>query len=864
MDPTPLADTASASNSLSPPGAPPSQTGSLESENGRSSVAHRPRHTRTSTPKAKPHCMNCLKTRGICDGYAVKPRKTRGKVPRNQERLNPEPPCRRSSPRLRIREPNMNTLDFEDDMQSVYFDDWNELVRVSLGGAHFSRSNLWTTTMPQLTRRNSALRQAAMSIGAISRALSSHGSSYVLARNFDGIANLLKSPHYQNAIVYYCQALRLQGQADFQTASIQEAVLLSILFVAFEALRGNRHSALQHVKFGFVLLQELLTSDDSDHRIWNLAPDPRQLITEILDLYNHLDVQSRTVLSGHVKSSRSPAYQLIKGLKARGHTIETYNMQIQRYTDPGEGRKAMPEVFNDAGDAYFWWQTCQRRIAKLGPLLLTVIDDFKIEEINDEAGIDQLLEMMQKQPELLAYCEKSVANLQQWRHAFEPLYNKTLSDTKIARKEYLKILHLRMHYLVMFLYSFFPKYADEATIASMTPYCREINDVVEILLREQQQDFKSPAHVFSMEFGLAWQLTVVAMTCRDPLVRDNSTRILEAYPRKEGLWDSKAFLAVLKKNRELEAENAKEGTLAEQWRRLCRREFIFEDAGDTIIFRSLKKREDNGEWELVEETAEFKGEVDGLDWKRRPTLEGKFRTSTSKIRCAREGRAEYKDFKPGEVIDLRDEVTYPVLGKGLMLIAGAELCKAGAAGGNIGKAIVKELLKTAKQTVAAIKRTDSSNTLPDDLHKAFINYEDEKFIVAALKVITENIADGQKAGLTLITLMNGFWYEYSLEAGPNIFEVDLKNRTVTRVTGISDGDRKTEFEILGERYTDSLEELRQGKEESFYKMMYVLVFQPTDDADFKSDNELLKLPVEDLNEAMWMTLLKYVDSILNP
>ncbi|GJC85526.1 hypothetical protein ColLi_08364 [Colletotrichum liriopes] len=446
----------------------------------------------------------------------------------------------------------MNTLDFDDDLQSVYFNDWNELVRVSLGGASFSRTKLWTTTMPQLTRHNPALRHAAIGIGAISRALSAQGP-YVVARNFTNIANLLQSPHYQNAIVHYCQALRLQGQADFQTASIQEAVLLSILFVAFEALRGNRHSALQHVKFGFMLLQELLTSEDSEQRIWKLAPDPRQLITEVLDLYNHLDVQSRTVLSGRVKSSRSPAYELIKGLKARGHTIETYNMQIQRYTDPGEGRKEMPEVFHDAEDAYTWWKACQRRIAKLGPLLLSVIDDLKFDEIEDEQGIDRLLE-----------------------------------------------------------------YADEATIASMTPYCREVNDVVEILLREQQKGFKSAAHVFSMEFGLAWQLTIVAMTCRDPLVRENSTRILETYPRREGLWDSVAFLAVLQKNRELEAENSKEGTPAEQWRRLCRREFIFEDAGETIIFRSLKKNKATGMWDLVEEAAEFKGEVEGLEWKTRP------------------------------------------------------------------------------------------------------------------------------------------------------------------------------------------------------------------------------------------------------
>ncbi|KAK1977506.1 C6 zinc finger domain-containing protein [Colletotrichum cereale] len=638
MAPDLPADTAStsAASALSP-WAAISSVGSLETEDstGNRPIAHRPRHTRTSTPKvrtgcvtsgkkrhikcdeAKPHCMNCLKTRGVCDGYVAKPRKTRSKAPREVERLNPQSPCGSGSSRGLIREPDVNSLDFATDLQSVYFNDWNELVNMSLGGASFSRTKLWTTTMPQLSRQNPALRHAAISIGAISRALSSHGS-YVVARNFNGIANLLQSPHYQNAIVHYCKALRLQGQADFQTASIQEAVLLSILFVAFEALRGNRHSALQHVKFGFMMLHELLISEDSEQRIWNLAPDPRELIAEVLELYTHLDVQSRTVVSGRVRTSRSPAFELIRGLKARGHTIETYNMQIQRYTDPGDWKKDMPAVFSDAEDAHTWWKTCQRRVAKLAPLLLSVVDDFKFGDITDEEGIDRVLEMTQKQPELLAYCEQSAANLQKWRQSFEPLYNRTLSDPNVPRKEYLRILHLRMHFLVMFLYSFFPRYADEATIAAMTPYCREVNDVVEILLREQQKDIKSSAHVFSMDFGLAWQLTIVGMTCRDPLVRENSTRILEKYPRREGLWDSVAFLAVLRKNRELEAENAREGTPAEQWRRLCRREFIFEDAGETIIFRAMKKDEASGGWDLVEEAAEFRGEAEGLEWKTRP------------------------------------------------------------------------------------------------------------------------------------------------------------------------------------------------------------------------------------------------------
>ncbi|GKT66424.1 oxidoreductase [Colletotrichum tofieldiae] len=47
------------------------------------------------------------------------------------------------------------------------------------------------------------------------------------------------------------------------------------------------------------------------------------------------------------------------------------------------------------------------------------------------------------------------------------------------------------------------------------------------------------------------------------------------------------------------------------------------------------------------------------------------------------------------------------------------------------------------------------------------------------KRVLENIAEVQKAGLTSITLMNGFWYEWSLTAGPSTFGFDLKNRIVT-------------------------------------------------------------------------------------
>ncbi|KAK1641473.1 CipA protein [Colletotrichum phormii] len=302
------------------------------------------------------------------------------------------------------------------------------------------------------------------------------------------------------------------------------------------------------------------------------------------------------------------------------------------------------------------------------------------------------------------------------------------------------------------------------------------------------------------------------------------------------------------------------------------------------------------------------------------------------------------------------------------------------AGGNIGKAIAEELLKTGKHTVTAITRNESTSSLPIGVKKASVSYEDRKSVVAALKgqdflIITlslsappgthtsfvqaaaeagisyvmpnaysinahteairrdipitnaamENIAEVQKAGLTSITLMNGFWCEYSLVADPATFGFDLKNRTITlyddgeqaikvstwaqcgravasvlshkilpenadgqsttisqfhnktvfassfkfnqrnmlesvkRVTGTANSDWNIDHETTKKRYSDGLEELKQGKEEGFYKLMYARVFQPTDDADFASDNNLLGLPIEDLDEATRTAISMYTE-----
>ncbi|RGP59508.1 nadp-binding domain protein [Fusarium sporotrichioides] len=156
------------------------------------------------------------------------------------------------------------------------------------------------------------------------------------------------------------------------------------------------------------------------------------------------------------------------------------------------------------------------------------------------------------------------------------------------------------------------------------------------------------------------------------------------------------------------------------------------------------------------------------------------------------------------------------------------------AAGTIGAYITAALLQTGKHTITALTRGDSNNKLPDGVVAAYIDYNDEASIVAALKnqqflIITmaptaprdthrklvqaaakagvpyvmpngfmgdieqvklgEDILLGpaakanrdeiEKLGMQWVTICCGFWYDYSLAGGEQRFGFDLDNRSVT-------------------------------------------------------------------------------------
>lgn len=154
------------------------------------------------------------------------------------------------------------------------------------------QSRLWTVTMPQVTMQETTLRFGAMAVGALWKAYET-GSSPTAVTN--------ENKHYLNAVIFYCEALRLQSKARPNRDGLRTALLSSLLFICFEIQRGNIPAALKHVFHGFSMLNELAASTDLAPRLVSIAQAPPSLVQDILECYKPLELQSRSFMGSYKK-----------------------------------------------------------------------------------------------------------------------------------------------------------------------------------------------------------------------------------------------------------------------------------------------------------------------------------------------------------------------------------------------------------------------------------------------------------------------------------------------------------------------------------------------------------------------------------
>ncbi|VUC25068.1 unnamed protein product [Clonostachys rosea] len=399
--------------------------------------------------------------------------------------------------------------------------------------------------------------------------------------------------------------------------STLDAVLLSILFATFEGLCRNLKSALEHVSHGLSMIRGLCGGPNAMVLLDQLAPDPGELMSEVVSLYSRLGVQTQIVVDGRidVETRRSR-----ERLKASPEEIRKVNSRLDRYFNPTKGLSSYPETFSNLEEALDYWLAMTRRVENKGPDVVRVVRDLLAANAQDHSKVDKAIDRFQSSSELSLYTSDTRSQLEQWRRAFWPLYQHHTTPHLGERADW-SIISLYIEYLALSIHSNVARYGDYDYVKSITPQCRDIVKLCEVLLHQQDMKSRKPAHMFTMHTGLTWHLIFVAINCRDPDVRLSAMRVLEAYPRHDGLWSSHLLLEVAKKSQNIEIENITDESQEVQWRRLCRRVYLFEEAGSKLIFRFMRKNKETERWELIEEYADasqLRRGTGGLKWRERP------------------------------------------------------------------------------------------------------------------------------------------------------------------------------------------------------------------------------------------------------
>lgn len=586
----------------------------------------KPKHFRTSTPKvrtgcitckkrrvkcdeARPHCLKCLKGRGHCEGYAAEPSKKTDAPPQicwNSKAVDVATP-----PRLQLRL-DVESSSFRGSQGALYFQEFVELVQGPWITAA-SNKGFWAVTLPQLAHNNSTLRHAAMAIGALNVWHRQFNQKTLRSVPVPELLTDDRRVFYFHAMACYGHSLKLQHQQ----ASPQNAVFLSLLLLFFEILRGNRKAALNHVNHGLALLLALLTDDDATSRhVAAFAPDPKPLLGAVGDIFIQLLTQSRTVVQNEIGSGPSLP-NLAKGLKEKKHTVESFMMLLSELTPSTATIENVPASFNDLDEFEGYWMACQRRQIKMmqimaGTMRSLVASGCKNEEVMSGFQVDWF-----GNTEVREFCEGLRNAMRALDSAYLPLFNRIIMFEPESPTA-LRAIHLRLQYLGIYTFGDPLQYLDVELLSARSHLFHEYLSVVRLALRTAKRHITEPTQQLSLQCGVASYLLVLAFFCRDPLARDEAVWLLKDYPGQDGLLDSHALYVLAVRSLAVERINVAEGSVAEQWQRLLRREFVFEAGGDRVVFRYLDKDTTTGQWELVEEAVDVSERSDDVTWIRRP------------------------------------------------------------------------------------------------------------------------------------------------------------------------------------------------------------------------------------------------------
>ncbi|KAJ0161657.1 Transcriptional regulatory protein moc3 [Colletotrichum tanaceti] len=554
--------------------------------------------------ETRPFCLKCTKSPrgpGVCEGYLSHtsgrqqpPARTapRPILSKGTWRVSwPTAAAAAAAAAVPLLEPGYEAAFLADPNERIYFDFWRQLI----GNIYLFPSDVMRRVIPQLARREPAIKHAALAMAGMARAL----VPSLLRRS--GRELHANGPHYEFALRQYGRAVGLVRSSPPSSENMLWVIVCCVLFVTFECLHGDRAAALSHVGHAYRMMEIYL----------GRRPSPSN------DEDGPTTTTTTTAAAAATQSIRAvcdDAAWVFQGLTMQAWSHNVLHSELLsevswccRGVHKALAVDEMPARFADMDAARRWWRVVQHYTCHRCPIYTEVfVDGLSTKEMLAGSRERPILSPTQCAERLAAVLPEFLDRLRRWNTAFQPVYDELRSRHHHHHHHhdddyylYADACNLRLQYLTLWNEVSSRSYTDIRTVVLLTPSFREMVQLSRTVLRAQS-NCGGCSDTFSMDNGPTWPLLVTACRCRDAGLRREATELLGKHHRRDGLWDSRVFYGVAVRNMEIEAENALSGDEDEQWSRMARRELRFSREGD-VSGRLFKWDPCAGEWQHVEE-----------------------------------------------------------------------------------------------------------------------------------------------------------------------------------------------------------------------------------------------------------------------
>ncbi|KAL9079940.1 MAG: hypothetical protein Q9159_007683 [Coniocarpon cinnabarinum] len=362
--------------------------------------------------------------------------------------------------------PNLTMVPKREDFDSRALEYFHVKTLPAVSG--FIGTDLWSRLLLQLCETESSIKSAVSALSSFHELAETQGFDRVAECDSGKDANALQ--HYNRAIQQLCSRL------EYRPSSKTLTLACCIIFTCLEFIRGERESALGHLKSGLSILRRLPEDDE------NVARE---------------DV---------VESCLAPAF-------SRMSLIQTI------YGQPREARY-MDLLFCNMPEAPFEFTDLDTaRNAAIQLTNITMDLAYRIDFGQFASAVDATASQI-----------AVVKSIEQWEHAFTPMLDCKDVDQRAAQL-LRSIVILDRIWISRCLQS-----REECAFDIYTEDFHELIQSMETVVGEDLEARVMPS--FTIDTGMISTLFFTSVKCRNRYLRRRAVELIRKCPRKEGLFDS--------------------------------------------------------------------------------------------------------------------------------------------------------------------------------------------------------------------------------------------------------------------------------------------------------------------------------------